>query len=413
MVWDRRKQILRASLWALAVAALAGVFVFVLVVAPSLIIGSPPRGLSAADELKARNDVRATLVQALAGLAVAGGLVVTYRTYRQNRAEQDRAYKQHQDEQKDTRQEQDRTYERELYAKAVEQLGHEKAPVRLGALYSLERLAEDKPERRQIIVDVICAYLRMPFSPTAPAIKTEPEATEAPDVPAAETERKTERTGNTWQQEKQVRLTAQHILTKHLANHRPRNAPTDPPNPRFWPDTRLNLDGATLINFDLRDCRVAETTFNGATFAGVADFGEATFAGPASFRDAKFTGDASFCDANFTDDGRVVEMTWFNEATFTGRANFFMAKFAGGATFSGATFTDKANFGGVEGGVYLQDSIVTRSNSGHVWPAGWFPGKDGSSGRTVVRTDDGPDYRPELPGLKPEEPPAAGRAGGS
>ena len=101
-------------------------------------------------------------MQALAGLAVAGGLVVTYRTYRQNRAEQDR------------------TYERELYAKAVEQLGHEKAPVRLGALYSLERLAEDKPERRQIIVDVICAYLRMPFSPTAPATKPEPEAAVSP-----------------------------------------------------------------------------------------------------------------------------------------------------------------------------------------------------------------------------------------
>jgi len=38
-------------------------------------------------------------VQALAGLAVAGGLIVTYRTYRQNRVEQDR------------------TYERELYAR--------------------------------------------------------------------------------------------------------------------------------------------------------------------------------------------------------------------------------------------------------------------------------------------------------
>ena len=47
---------------------------------------TPHSGLNAADELKAQNDVRTTLVQALAGLAVAGGLVVTYRTYRQNRA---------------------------------------------------------------------------------------------------------------------------------------------------------------------------------------------------------------------------------------------------------------------------------------------------------------------------------------
>ena len=178
MVDERRKRIPQLWLWALAGAALVGVFIFVFAVAPSLLIGAPPKGLSAADELKARNDVRATLVQALAGLAVAGGLVVTYRTYRQNRAEQDRTYQLNQAEQQrayerelHAREEQDRTYERELYAKAVEQLGHEKAPVRLGALYSLERLGEDRPERQQIIVDVICAYLRMPFSATAPGRK--------------------------------------------------------------------------------------------------------------------------------------------------------------------------------------------------------------------------------------------------
>jgi hypothetical protein len=71
-------------LWALAGAALAGVFV--VAVAPSLFIPHPYSGLKTVDELKARNDVRTTLVQTLAGLAVAGSLFVTYRTYRQNRA---------------------------------------------------------------------------------------------------------------------------------------------------------------------------------------------------------------------------------------------------------------------------------------------------------------------------------------
>jgi hypothetical protein len=142
------------------------VFVFVFAVAPALLIGSPPKGLSAADALKARNDVRTTLVQALAGLAVASELIVTYRTYRLYRAEQDR------------------NYERELYAKAVERLGHEKDPVRLGALYSLERLGQAKPERHQVIADVICAYLRMPFSPSTPR---EPDGKVARD-PAERTE---------------------------------------------------------------------------------------------------------------------------------------------------------------------------------------------------------------------------------
>ena len=51
----------------------------------------------------------------------------------------------------------------ELYTKAVEQLGNDKAPVRLGGLYALERLGQDNPKQRQTIGDVLCAYLRMPF----------------------------------------------------------------------------------------------------------------------------------------------------------------------------------------------------------------------------------------------------------
>jgi mannitol/fructose-specific phosphotransferase system IIA component len=49
------------------------------------------------------------------------------------------------------------------YTQAVEQLGDNKAPVRLGELYALERFAQDNPAHRQTTVDVICAYLRMPF----------------------------------------------------------------------------------------------------------------------------------------------------------------------------------------------------------------------------------------------------------
>ncbi|MEU6268345.1 hypothetical protein [Saccharopolyspora shandongensis] len=53
----------------------------------------------------------------------------------------------------------------ELQAKAGEQLGSEQAPVRLNGMYSLERLANNYPQLRQTIVNLICAYLRMPFEP--------------------------------------------------------------------------------------------------------------------------------------------------------------------------------------------------------------------------------------------------------
>ncbi|MGB8198307.1 MAG: hypothetical protein WCF33_01195, partial [Pseudonocardiaceae bacterium] len=60
----------------------------------------------------------------------------------------------------------------ELYTKAADQLGSEQAPVRLAGLYALERLAHSAVEHRQTIVNVICAYLRMPYTPLQPWAST-------------------------------------------------------------------------------------------------------------------------------------------------------------------------------------------------------------------------------------------------
>jgi hypothetical protein len=92
----------------------------------------------------------------------------------------------------------------ELYARAVDQLGNDQAPVRLGGLHALERLAQITPDQRQTIVDVICAYLRMPFA--LPEGKPPGE-----DAPAEAHTRYEQR-----RQELQVRLTAQRILAAHL-----------------------------------------------------------------------------------------------------------------------------------------------------------------------------------------------------
>jgi hypothetical protein len=43
--------------------------------------------------------------------------------------------------------------------------GSDKAPVRLAGLYALERLAQNNEYQRQTIVNVVCAYLRMPYQP--------------------------------------------------------------------------------------------------------------------------------------------------------------------------------------------------------------------------------------------------------
>jgi hypothetical protein len=46
----------------------------------------------------------------------------------------------------------------ELYTKAADQLGSDRAPVRLAGLYALARLGETAESQRQTIVNVVCAY---------------------------------------------------------------------------------------------------------------------------------------------------------------------------------------------------------------------------------------------------------------
>lgn len=98
----------------------------------------------------------------------------------------------------------------------------------------------------------------------------------------------------------------------------------------FWPGIRLDLAGATLIDFNLIHGVMTDARFGGATFTGDARFGGAIFTG----------------------------------------ADF------GGATFSRLTF---------------ERSRVLSPDAQHVWPTGWRLGPDGSDGYTVVRADDGLD----------------------
>jgi Pentapeptide repeats (9 copies) len=189
----------------------------------------------------------------------------------------------------------------DLYVKAVEQLGSDKAAVRHGALYALERVAQDNPEHRQTVVNVICAYLRAPYTPPPdkPGVQAwrgiggSLRATPARRVaatPSAAAVRDEDR-----RQEREVRLTAQRILTRHL---HPGDAPRHPVD-SFWADLDLDLTGAHLINFDLAGCRPRRTQFSDVSFSGTASFEHATFTGEASFNGATFTGPTLFVDARF------------------------------------------------------------------------------------------------------------------
>jgi uncharacterized protein YjbI with pentapeptide repeats len=239
----------------------------------------------------------------------------------------------------------------DLYTKAADQLGSDKAPVRLAGLYALERLAQDNPSQRQTIVNVLCAYLRMSYT-----LPGNPPADDADDKLLI-----AHREGS---QEREVRLAAQRILAQHL-----RPGDSDEPVETFWADIDLDLTGATLIDLDLTGCHARTTTFTHAHFTGPALFNECRFTSAASFNKAQFTdiasfrntqiavalfdkaqfADASFVKARFTggasfNEAQFTSDTWFNEAFFTSDASFREARFTGDVLFDNAQFTHVASF---------------------------------------------------------------------
>src|SRR3954454_15782770 len=83
-------------------------------------------------------------------------------------------------------------------------------------------------------------------------------------------------------QELLVRQTAQRRLAYHL--RRPAGTSSDDaqrveacPEETFWPGMNLDLTGATLVNFVMRDISVVDAGFFRATFSGNASFIDAAF----------------------------------------------------------------------------------------------------------------------------------------
>ncbi|WP_176968748.1 pentapeptide repeat-containing protein [Amycolatopsis xylanica] len=250
----------------------------------------------------------------------------------------------------------------DLSAKASEQLGSEKAAVRIGGLTDLERLAQTHPDLRQTVVDRICAYLRAPYRPP-PDRNAEPspgDDGEAGEHVVSDEEVAARRL------ELDVRRTAQQILQRHL--HWDETVEDIPET--LWDNIKLDLRDAVLVEFDLTRSRIASADFRKATFHSEATFtymvisqdarfDEALFIGNAEFRGASFPGKARFGKAVFGTGAKFTGASfggtaWFSEAAFHGEALFEEASFAGDAAFGRASFGEhalfeQASFGGVAG----------------------------------------------------------------
>lgn len=217
----------------------------------------------------------------------------------------------------------DSTQLTERYAKAAEQLGHEQAAVRLAGVYAMARLADDWPEQRQVCVDVLCAYLRMPYEtdPAGPGFR---------------------------HGEREVRLTIIRTIRSHLQ---------DPSAVTTWCGLDLAFTGATFDGGDFSGSTFTggRIDFFGSTFCGGRiDFSRSTFSGgEVFFRGSTF----SAAEIDFTGSTYSGGRVDFSCSTFAGgEAHFSRSTYSGGGVgFTGSTFSG--------GRVYFESSTYS---GGHV-----------------------------------------------
>jgi hypothetical protein len=250
----------------------------------------------------------------------------------------------------------------ERFGAAAAQLGDRDVAVRIAGVYAMAGVADESTGlRRQQCIDVLCGYLRLPYSPElgsnhqSKLVLTEP-LTGDDGSPLGQQERHLEYRQN----DKEVRATIVRVIADRVGAGEPWSACSFDFRTAHLEDVNLSLavfDGP--IWFD-KTTFSGNTWFSPATFSSFTSFDGATFCGGASFAHAKFSGYTRFDGATFSSDARFDGATfsgdasfgkatfskraWFSNATFSKRAWFSNATFSGGASLNKTTFSGPANF---------------------------------------------------------------------
>ncbi|HEY4825272.1 MAG TPA: pentapeptide repeat-containing protein [Solirubrobacteraceae bacterium] len=136
-----RRRLGASALFVVAVVLVAGVSALVVRFAPPWLVST--RGLTGAARLQELSRVRVALLVLVIGALAAAVSLYLFRSAVRERRDENR--------------------ERELterFMRAVDQIGHPALDVRLGGIYSLERLAQESPENHGPIIEILAAFVR-------------------------------------------------------------------------------------------------------------------------------------------------------------------------------------------------------------------------------------------------------------
>ena len=244
---------------------------------------------------------------------------------------------------------------RERYTKAVEQLGDEKAPIRMGGVYTLVGLVdewleeesirkyEDRLKEGQVIINNLCAYIRSPFTLASHYDEL------MQDTPGAEgvyQDKVQEFYADkaTLDSEADVRLG----IIKEI--HDRLRGPKEE-TPGTWSDFEYDFSGSTFFYpIDLTNSYYAKPiNFSGSTYQGGADFTGSTYQGGADFTGSTYQGGADFSRSTYQEEAYFTGSTYndvadFSGSTYQGRAYFSRSTYQSRANFTGSTYKSGANF---------------------------------------------------------------------
>ncbi|XAS69486.1 pentapeptide repeat-containing protein [Micrococcaceae bacterium Sec5.7] len=266
-----------------------------------------------------RGDATRIALTIVAGLGGAVALVVTFR--KQRRAE-------------------DGSFLERLSI-AADLLGGANPTMQVSGIYALAALADETHgTQRQQCIDVLCSYMRLPYSPTVANNLHPATTTTRRTYTFSDRTTEVQTTINHRPSDGEVRLTIIDVIRQHL----------QPEAMQSWSKNDFNFresvfDGGSLagalfqgaVDFTGATFIRRTMSFSFATFSGKVNFGLATFSGRVDFSDAWFSGGTvNFLDALFT--GGTVD---FRRARFSGgTVQFSFARFAGGSvSFARAMFT--------------------------------------------------------------------------
>ena len=299
-----------------------------------------PANDKSAPVLLAQSNLRLAFLYITGGAIAVMGLVETFRKNNNDKLKND------QEKQKNDREHlrQVRADRRERYTKAVEQLGDEKAPIRMGGVYTLVGLIdewledesiekyEDRLKEGQVIINNLCAYIRSPFTLASHYDELKQ------DTPGAEgvyQDKVQEFYADkaTLDSEADVRLS----IIKEIHD---RIQGPDKNTPGAWSDFEYDFSGSTFFYpIDLTNSYYAKPiNFSGSTYQGGADFTDSTYQDWAYFTGSTYKDVADFSGSTYQD--------WadFSRSTYKGEANFSRSTYQDWAYFTGSTYKGEANF---------------------------------------------------------------------